>query len=394
MNGTVRRMMIYSQDGFGLGHLRRNLNIAIQVQRRAPGVSVLLVADSPAAPFFKLPPSCDFLKIPTLVKVSAGEWRSDRLSLGDRALLAIRSTLIRDVTLSFRPDLFLVDHMPCGARGELALTLEAIREHRLPTRLVLGLRDILGAPGDICPQWHSDQHYAATTEHYDQVLVYGCRDLFDLVEEYRFTEAMLAKTQYCGYVSREHVRVGTAPANGKPRTPLVLVTGGGGADASFFIDKFLDATGILKSRMPIKALVATGPFMHADQHRWLNAKAKGLPVRVAHVSQDNLRLMRRADVVVSMAGYNTISEILRFRKKAVVIPRPGPSAEQTMRTRLMGERGLFDTIHPHDLTAEDLARSIAAGVQRSEPLDPSLIPRLDGASQAAAMMLEPSGVVP
>jgi predicted glycosyltransferase len=340
---------------------------------------------------------CDFVKIPTLVKVTAGVWRSDRLSLEDRELLAIRTELIRDIVLGYRPDLLLVDHMPCGALGELGPTLEAIRENRLPTRLVLGLRDILGAPGDICRQWHQDHHYAATIAHYDQVFVYGCRDLFDLVEEYRFPEPMLAKTSYCGYVSREHVSVESvadpAPHAARPHRPLVLVTGGGGADASFFIDKFLDAAALLKKRTPIEAIVATGPFMHADQHRWLRQKSKGLPVRIRRTSQDSLRLMKRADVVVSMAGYNTVSEILRFRKKAIVIPRPGPSAEQTMRTRLMAERGLFTTIHPHDLTPEGLARAIAERLAEPEP-DAEIVPPLDGASQAAGRMLAAAAGAP
>ena len=79
--GTASRLLIYSQDGFGLGHLRRNINIAYQIRTWSPSTSILIVADSPAAPFFTLPPQCDFVKIPTLVKVDAGIWRSDRLVL-------------------------------------------------------------------------------------------------------------------------------------------------------------------------------------------------------------------------------------------------------------------------------------------------------------------------
>src|SRR5262245_64973799 len=89
MVGRGSRLLIYSQDGFGLGHLRRNLNIAYRVWRSAPDVSVLVVADSPAAPFFSLPPRCDFVKLPTLVKIDAGIWRSDRLKLDHREVLAI-----------------------------------------------------------------------------------------------------------------------------------------------------------------------------------------------------------------------------------------------------------------------------------------------------------------
>ena len=152
MGSTGSRLLIYSQDGFGLGQLRRNLNIAYRVWMNAPDVSVLVVADSPAAPFFVLPPQCDYVKIPTLVKVDAGVWRSDRLSLDHRELLNVRTRLLEGLVESYRPDLMLVDHMPHGIFGELLGPLRILRRRRR-ARVMLGLRDILGGPADICKQW-------------------------------------------------------------------------------------------------------------------------------------------------------------------------------------------------------------------------------------------------
>src|SRR6185369_15454427 len=130
MSGTDAGLLIYSQDGFGLGHLRRNLNVAYRVWRSRPEVSVLVVADSPAAPFFVLPPRCDFVKIPTLVKVDSGVWRSDRLSLGHKEILSVRTRLLEGLVDSFRPDLMLVDHMPHGIFGELTSPLRILRRRR------------------------------------------------------------------------------------------------------------------------------------------------------------------------------------------------------------------------------------------------------------------------
>src|SRR5262249_58423217 len=95
--------------------------------KSAPDVSTLVVADSPAAPFFALPPRCDFVKIPTLVKIDAGIWRSDRLTLDHREVLAIRTRLLEGLIESFRPDLMLVDHMPHGIVGELTGPLRLLR---------------------------------------------------------------------------------------------------------------------------------------------------------------------------------------------------------------------------------------------------------------------------
>src|SRR5439155_794765 len=86
--------------------------------------------------------------------------------------------------------------------------------------------------------------------------------------------------------------------------------------------------------------------------------AKELGVQVRTSVSDSLSHLNAADLVVSMAGYNTVSEILRFRKRAILVPRPGPSLEQRMRARIFSERGLVTAIEPEDLSAPRLATAI------------------------------------
>ncbi len=346
LKNDARRILIYSQDGFGLGHLRRNLNICLQIKKRCPEASCLIIADSPVAPFFKLPPHCDFVKIPTIVKVDAGVWRPDHLPVSERELLTIRSEIIQNVAVSFQPQVFLVDHMPHGALGELAKPLEALKKYSPHTKVVLGIRDILGAPPVISRQWQHEGAYAAAETFYDAICVYGCAEVFDVMAEYGFPPALANKTHYCGYVCREDTpavlpdRATPNPFGGTNNGKFVLVTGGGGADASFFMDQFIDATRLLYPDTAFQALITTGPFMPKDQRERLRDRARNLPIVVSPKGEDSIRYLRRADLVISMAGYNTISEIMHFRKNAIVVPRAGPSAEQTMRTRIMSERGL------------------------------------------------------
>ena len=70
------RLLMYSQDSMGLGHLRRNRNLAAAVLERTPDASVLVVADSPATPFFAPVPGVDYLKLPTIVKTGDAEWKT------------------------------------------------------------------------------------------------------------------------------------------------------------------------------------------------------------------------------------------------------------------------------------------------------------------------------
>ena len=64
-----------------------------------------------------------------------------------------------------------------------------------------------------------------------------------------------------------------------------------------------------------------------------------------------------------------------MRKKALIVPRAGPSVEQTTRARLLAKRGLIDVIEPKDLFPENLAERLLLDLQRSdypaydEPID-------------------------
>jgi predicted glycosyltransferase len=201
------------------------------------------------------------------------------------------------------------------------------------------------------------------------------------------------KAHYCGYVCREDSEAMLSEKKlqsyfGKTNGKFVLVTGGGGADAAFMMEQFIGAVRLLYPDLHFDALLTTGPFMPKGQCERLRRQARGLPIVVTRLGQDSIRHLRRADLVISMAGYNTISEILRFRKNAIVVPRPGPSAEQTMRTRLMSERSFFSTIHPTHLTAENLSEMIWQKLHNGNGINEARLPSLTGASTAANLMLK------
>src|SRR5256712_13279052 len=121
------RVSIYSQDSLGLGHLRRNILIGGAFLEARKDSNVLLFADSPVAPFFRLPDHMDHVKLPSIRKVSAGCWEATRLRGDDRELIRFRGDLLRSGLLNFRPHVLLADHMPGGGQRELVPALEALK---------------------------------------------------------------------------------------------------------------------------------------------------------------------------------------------------------------------------------------------------------------------------
>src|SRR6266850_2445145 len=81
------RVLIYSHDTFGLGHLRRCRAIAHALVERNKETSVLILTGSPIIGSFDFRARVDFVRIPGVIKLRNGDYTS--LSL----LIDIEETL-------------------------------------------------------------------------------------------------------------------------------------------------------------------------------------------------------------------------------------------------------------------------------------------------------------
>jgi predicted glycosyltransferase len=387
------RIMMYSQDGFGLGHMRRTTSIANQIAAQRPDASILTMADSRLGQYFESSQNHDYLKLPSILKVGPGNWKAVSLPLPFDDVHAMRRELIRSAVLTYRPDVLLVDHMPHGAMGELLPTLDALRETNAPTKIVLGLRDILDAPGLVSTRWRGEGAYDAIERYYDMVLVYGKREVFDLGVQYEFSPSMRERLRYTGYVCTPQEPRYTARARAKyvpssdKTTKLIVAMAGGGADAYPMMRALLDALPAIQQQQKVMLAMVTGPFMPTDLRHDLEARAKGLPAKVSMEVSDTLSYIEASDMVVAMCGYNTTMEILRTGRRALLIPRVGPSAEQRMRASMFAAQGWVDMLSPDDLDPALVAEAVLSNLAQSSRMNPRVQPDLNGLRGAADQLL-------
>lgn len=360
------RVAIYSQDGLGLGHMRRTSSIAKKFLQMRPDAGVLTLSDSRLGQFFPTHPNHDYLKLPSIVKSGPGDWRAASLPMDFHSVLEMRKQLIASALATFAPHILLVDHMPHGAMGELLPGLEALRRAGIPTRVILGLRDIVDASEVVQRRWHEEGAYEALEQYYDRVLVYGMRDVYDVSEHYGLPPSIASRVRYCGYVcSPDPVhsvdRIRARYLAGAPQdTRLLVAMAGGGADAYPLMQNLIDALPLLQPSGRYVIAMITGPFLPAEQLAELHRRARRLPIHIIQSVDNTLAYIQAADLVVAMAGYNTTMEILRMKKPAVLVPRRGPSAEQRTRTRLFSSRRWIESLDPDDLSPDRLSDRIKA----------------------------------
>src|SRR5438552_12491320 len=135
------RILIYSHDTFGLGHLSRCRVIAHALVERYKQLSVLILSGSPIIGSFDYRARVDFVRVPGVIKLRNGEYTSLNLHIAIEETLEMRASIIEHTAAIFDPDLFIVDKEPLGLRGEVKSTIELLRRRGAP--IILGVRDVM-----------------------------------------------------------------------------------------------------------------------------------------------------------------------------------------------------------------------------------------------------------
>ncbi|MEM6613015.1 MAG: glycosyltransferase [Cyanobacteria bacterium P01_C01_bin.72] len=363
--GERRKILVYSHDAYGLGNIRRMLAICKYLLKSTPNLTILLVSGSPMLHDFRLPPGLDYIKLPCLNR-GTGQMTVKYLNADIKSILKLRSEIILAAAKNYQPDLVLVDKKPTGIERELQPTIKYLKQNLPKTRFILLLRDILDTPEKTIAEWQREGYYRQVESLYDRILVVGMPEIFDLIGKYQFSEIIADKLRYCGYIRKKsglkNRRTIRQELGIGKNEKLVLVTPGGGEDGYSLITNYLQGLAQQKDRFieqNVHTLIFCGAEMPLQHQQQIKRQAKELPdLTIKEFTNDMMSYINSADLVVSMCGYNTITEVLQKGKKAVVVPRIKPGREQLIRAQSMAKAGLIETIHPEKLTPSLLIETV------------------------------------
>jgi predicted glycosyltransferase len=338
-----RRVLIYSHDSFGLGHLRRCRAIAHSLVEADPALSVLILSGSPIIGSFDFRSRVDFVRVPGVIKLRNGEYVSLNLHIDIEETLAMRSSIIRHTADIFDPDMLIVDKEPLGLRGEVRDTLLLMQRRR--ATVILGLRDVMDDPEALESEWERKHAVPALAEYYDEIWIYGLPQICDPLAGLNVPASVRRRMIYTGYLRRTASDpVLTPDLQDIVKKPFLLVTPGGGGDGDVLVDLVLAAYEHDRD-IPLPALIVFGPFMAPEQRAGFAARAARLPN--VHAITFNARLealIARAAAILAMGGYNTFCEILSFDRPALIMPRTEPRREQYIRAARAEELGLLSML--------------------------------------------------
>lgn len=363
------RIVLYSHDTLGFGHLRRNLLLANALKQCDCQPEILLIAGMREAGAFEVPPGVDCLTLPAYAKGADGAYYPRDLGNDLGQLANLRANIIEAAVSNFNPHLMIVDNVPRGAQAELDSTLRMIKK-RGHTHLVLGLRDVIDTPAIVRKQWLRHRNFEVIRDSFDEVWIYGDPELYDAIDEYALGDDFRNKSVFVGFLDqtpRLHTNTSSHcrdKALGEDTRPYILCTVGGGKDGGALCRAFAAAD------MPSghRGILITGSQMSSDEKEQVRQIASANPdVTLINFMKEPIALMAGAAQVVCMGGYNTVCEVLSLGCPALVVPRVAPRLEQWLRADRLAARGIIDIVHPDQVSADFLSEWLSEPANRQRP---------------------------
>jgi predicted glycosyltransferase len=126
------------------------------------------------------------------------------------------------------------------------------------------------------------------------------------------------------------------------------------------LESVIQAAALLGEKIPHRFRVFAGPFIPHEVYAALEQTARqARNVEIEKYSPHFIEHLKRADLSISMGGYNTIMNILATGVRSLVYPyTANDDLEQQVRARKLASLGVVEVLHPERLAADVLAPKI------------------------------------
>ncbi len=384
---TKPRLMFYCQHVLGLGHLVRS----VEIVRGLDLFEVCFINGGEPIQGFAFPDALEVVNLPplranadfTLLETSQDDESADSIRVQRRERLL-------DVFNRFDPDIVVVELFPFGRKKfafELLPLLARIRLKGRCTRVVCSLRDILVSKRDQAR--HEERVCRVINRYFDRVLVHADPAWHKLDTTFGRVNDLQCPIDYTGYVTRPTPPSTRAVAD-NVTDPVILATIGGGRVGIELLEAVVEASHLLIPSFKHELHVFTGPYLPNERFDSLVQRAGQSPQITVRRFTDQLQAsMVRAELSVSMAGYNTCMDILTSGVRALVLPFcGGDNDEQSIRARQLAAKGVLGILDEDDLAPAKLAQRMLESL-RIQPIKIQIdMDGVENTANALARMLD------
>lgn len=342
---------------------------------------VWLILGGSAIPTLEYPERVDVIQLPPLVAdAEFKHLHTEGLGLSLEQTLVWRGERMLQAYSWIRPHIVIIEMYPFGRRRfaqELVPLIKLAR--RRGSRVICSVRDILVPKRD--PQHHESRAVAIANRFFDAILVHGDPTFYRFDETFSRVCDLRIPLVYTGYVAPAR-----APQNQSTRAPTIIASLGGGRFGHELAQALVAAAPMLAARIPHRIELYAGPFCPAAVAApWIAASKRLQNLNVTMFTNDFAERLRRADLVISLGGYNTTMDVLAAGARGLMYSCTNNSGmDQVIRLNRLAARGIVALLSADDLTPERLVSRIEIALRMTPT--PALLD-LQGV-QATARLLD------
>jgi predicted glycosyltransferase len=396
----MKKILFYCQNLLGMGHLVRTTEL---MRELVQSFQVCLIDGGQRVEGFEVPPNVEVIQLPTIqVEVS------DSLQVG-KQLRVIGSTMSLEAVKEFRketlirvfdqfqPDCLITEGYPFSKNKALAFEmlplLEHVKQSSPSTKVICSLRDIIMVKEFADRDREEQRRCKFTNQYYDAILLHSDPSIHRLEDNIARSSDLTCPVFYTGYVVQsEPIGIEANTANTEDimllndPTPMIVVSVGGGKLGHDLLESITQAAPLLGKQIPHRIVVFAGPLMEESQYQHLNHLAQGQPNLILRRFTPSLIFyLNRADLSISLGGYNTTMNILKTGVRAMVYPS-NKDREQAIRAEKLERLDLLKILYPNELQPEQLTQKIVAYLEQAPTSKGRNQLQLDGAKKASVIL--------
>ncbi len=338
---TIHRILFYTHDSVGVGHVFRARAIITGLRRRRPGIDFLVLSGT-SVPHILMREGIEVIKLPGVEKVMTGadqQYRARHVrSLPLASIMRLRRGIIAESYRWFRPDVLMVEHYVGGLLDEMVPVLQSnARGDRGGACVKVALsRGITGAHREVFTVAGS-RPAETILKYYDRLYCFDDEATVNQDGRYGGLPAeTVAKVACLGRIAdmcpdELAERGAVCTRFSLTRKPIILFALSRHGDVAGLCIRFLEGFARLGLDGRHQVVFVIDPYLGREVVETIRRHPLAAGVRFLPFFYPLADIMHASDLVVCRAGYNTVNELLLTGVKAVVIPERHPSGEQESR---------------------------------------------------------------
>jgi predicted glycosyltransferase len=359
----MKKLLFYCQHILGMGHLVRSMEI---IRGLMSDFQVCFINGGQIIKEFDIPDEVEVINLPAIkTDTEFKQLQPVDTSLSLAEVQEIRKNQLLQIADEFEPDVLMIELFPFG-RGkfsfELIPLLEKLQASEKPVKIVSSLRDIVVTKTN--QEKYENKVCRLMNEYFDMLLIHGDKNFVPLDESFSRVKEIQSETKYTGYVvQKPQVNPELTEEDREiidSEQPLILVSVGGGRFGHELIDCVIESADILKDKIPHQIQIFTGPFSPDNKvEAWQKLTVNKNNINLSRYTRNLLSYMQKADLSISMSGYNTTLNVMTTGVRAMILPFKGnDDQEQRIRASKLNSLGVVKMLDESDLQPEIFAQKV------------------------------------